>query len=283
MFGFLRARRRDKHLAANPIPDALWREAERLPLFIGLNDDERKRLREQAAWFLHEKTITPLQGLEIDDQAKVILAAQAALPILNLGFDAYDDWHEVVLYPAQFVSRDRYTDPIGVVHEGEQILAGQARPEGPILLSWLDVSESAWLDGWNVVIHELAHKLDMRDSAGHANGRPPLHKGMDASAWKRAFSDAFDHLNRLANSGQYSPIDLYAAETPAECFAVLSEYFFETPHAVADHYPAVYEQLKQFYKQDPLARLPRVRYRPAYEPVDFGPVWPTPAPLGFDA
>ncbi|UXY16884.1 zinc-dependent peptidase [Chitiniphilus purpureus] len=283
MFEFLRTRRRKRHLAANPIPDALWREAERLPLFIGLTVEERQRLRDQAAWFLHEKHITPLHGLELDDQALVLLAAQAALPILNLGFDAYDDWHELVLYPGQFLTRDRYTDPIGVVHEGEQILAGQARPEGPVLLSWLDVSESAWLDGWNVVIHELAHKLDMRDSAGRANGRPPLHKGMSSTAWQQAFGEAFDHLTRLSRHGGYSPIDLYAAQNPAECFAVLSEYFFETPHAIADHYPAVYEQLRQFYQQDPLARLPRVRYRPAFEPVEFGPVWTTPAPLGHDA
>ncbi|WP_148715122.1 M90 family metallopeptidase [Chitinolyticbacter meiyuanensis] len=278
MFGLFRAQRRKRHLAANPIPDALWREAMSMPLFIGLTGDERARLREQAAWFLHQKTITPLHGLELDDQARVILAAQAVLPILNLGFDAYDDWHEVVLYPGQFLTRDRYTDAIGVVHEGEQILAGQARPEGPVLLSWLDVSQSAWLDGWNVVIHELAHKLDMRGSGGHANGRPLLHKGMDAEAWKQAFSAAFAQLNGLADFNRYSPIDLYAAENPAECFAVFSEYFFETPHAVADHYPAIYEQLKQFYQQDPLARLPRVRYRPAFEPVEFGPVIPTPTP-----
>ncbi|MBB5191143.1 hypothetical protein HNQ50_001866 [Silvimonas terrae] len=280
MFGFLRQRRRASFLAANPIDDTQWQTAINLPLFIGLSAEERQRLREHAAWFLHTKTLTPLHGLELDAQARVILAAQAVLPIMNLDFDAYDDWSEVVLYPGQFLTRDRYTDHIGVVHEVEQHLAGQARPEGPVLFSWLDVSQSPWLDGWNVVIHELAHKLDMRN--GDANGRPPLHAGMDAAVWKSVFSEAYDHLTRLANHELYSPIDLYAAESPAECFAVFSEYFFETPHALVTHYPRVYEQLKLFYRQDPLQRLPLVRYRPAFEPVEFGPVvLPTAVPGGW--
>ncbi len=182
-------------------------------------------MREQSAWFLHEKkSIICVDGLELSDADRVLLAAQAVLPVLNLGFDAYDDWHEIIVYPGQFLSRDRYTDHYGLVHEYEQILAGQARSDGPVLLSWLDVSQSAWLDGWNVVIHEFAHKLDMRDGA--PNGRPPLHAGMDAAQWKAAFSRAFSHLSRLAHTGEYSPIDLYAAENPAECFAVMSEYFF---------------------------------------------------------
>ncbi|WP_084186801.1 M90 family metallopeptidase [Andreprevotia chitinilytica] len=276
MFGYFKRRKRERYLAGNPIPDSLWQRVINLPLFIGLTDYEHNRLRQHAAWFLHEKTITAVGGLALTDEMRVLLAAQASLPILHLGFDAYDDWHEVILYPGQFVSRDRYTDRSGLVHEYEQVLAGQARSDGPVLLSWMDVNESPWLDGWNVVIHEFAHKLDMR--SGEANGCPPLHKGMSYEAWKRAFSRAYDDLVMRADQDHYSPIDLYAAENPAECFAVFSEYFFETPHAIADHYPAVYAQLCAFYKQDPLARLPRVRYRPAFEPVSFGPVVPTPAP-----
>ncbi|SMC24110.1 hypothetical protein SAMN02745857_01752 [Andreprevotia lacus DSM 23236] len=271
MFNFLQRYRRDRFLASQPIPDAIWDRILALPLFIGLTLAEQAGLRQHAAWFLHEKTITLIDGLELSDEQRVLLAAQAVLPILHLGFDAYDDWHEVIVYPGHFRARDRYTDHFGLVHEREQILAGQARPGGAVLLSWADAEASAWLDGWNVVIHEFAHKLDQRNGA--ANGDPPLHKGMSADAWKRAFSNAYNHLVWLAERNEYSPIDLYAAENPAECFAVFSEYFFETPHAIADHYPAVYEQLRQFYKQDPLQRLPRVRYRPAYEPVSYGPVY----------
>ncbi|KAF0812753.1 Protein MtfA [Andreprevotia sp. IGB-42] len=279
MFSFVKRYLRKRYLARHPISDTIWQQVIALPLFTGLSAAEKGQLREQAAWFLHKKSITAIDGLEVTPGMRVLLAAQAVLPVLNLGFDAYDDWHEIILYPGLFRTRDRYTDHFGLVHEREQILAGQARSNGPVLLSWADVAESAWLEGWNVVIHEFAHKLDMR--SGDPNGDPPLHKGMSAAAWKRAFSNAYHHLVMLADRGEYSPIDLYAAENPAECFAVFSEYFFETPHAIADHYPAVYEQLKQFYKQDPLARLPRVRYRPAFEPVSYGPVVQLPAVAGW--
>ena len=110
-------------------------------------------------------------------------------------------------------------------------------------------------DGYNVVIHEMAHKLDMLD--GDANGRPPLHRGMDAVAWSRDFGAAFEDLNRRIEAGETPPIDDYAAEEPGEFFAVASECFFETPGALAAAYPAVYSHLRGFYRQDSLARLER--------------------------
>ncbi|XZG71516.1 zinc-dependent peptidase [Chitinibacteraceae bacterium HSL-7] len=266
MFGFWRERKRAKVLARSPVPDELWQRIVRMPLLIGLNADELARLREHVSWFVHEKAITSVDGLELNDDARVMLAVQAVLPILNLGFDAYDDWHELVVYPGGFVSRARHVDPIGVVHEFDEHLAGQARGDGPVLLSLADANHSPWLDGWNVVIHEVAHKLDMRGPGG-ANGCPPLNADMSADAWQRDFSRAFNQLRRIADAGGYSPIDLYAAENPAECFAVFSEYFFETPHAIAEHYPAIYTQLKAFYRQDPLARLPLMRYRPLFDDI----------------
>jgi Mlc titration factor MtfA (ptsG expression regulator) len=180
---------------------------------------------------------------------------------LNLGHDAYDDWQEIIIYPSQFRTTTRFVDHIGVVHESENVLAGQARSDGPVIFSWHDVMEGPWLDGWNVVIHELAHKLDMRNN-GQANGYPILHPGMDHDAWKSAFTDAFAHLQALADANQESPIDLYAATNPAECFAVLSEVFFERPLVLQEVYPAVYEQMSQYYKQNPVERLYPQRYRP---------------------
>jgi Mlc titration factor MtfA (ptsG expression regulator) len=116
-----------------------------------------------------------------------------------------------------------------------------------------------------VVIHEFAHKLDMRN--GEPNGFPPLHRGMDARAWKRAFSEAYGDFVRRVEAAERLPkrrsqaaldalpIDPYAAESAAEFFAVASEAFFETPELLAPAYPAVYEQLRLFYRQDPNARL----------------------------
>ena len=127
--------------------------------------------------------------------------------------------------------------------------------------------EALRVAGYNVVIHEFAHKLDMRN--GDPNGFPPLHKGMAPADWKRAFSDAYrDFLakveaaealpeRRMQRVLDALPLDPYAAESAGEFFAVASEAFFETPEVLAPAYPAVYEQLRLFYKQDPGARLAR--------------------------
>ena len=264
MFAFLHRRRREKYLAEHPIPDSLWQCVAASPLLRGLGAEEIGLLREQAAWFLHCKAITPVAELELDDEQRLQIALQAVLPVLNLGFDCLDDWHEIVVYPAAFRARDLYHEMLDghltLEHEIVEELSGQARPDGPVLLSWLDAEISPWLDGWNVVIHEIAHKLDMQ--SGEANGCPPLHKGMDYRAWKTAFEAAFADLVRRDESGENCEFDLYAATNPAECFAVCSEYFFELPHQLLAHYPAVYDQLRQFYRQHPAGRIAPVRYRP---------------------
>ncbi len=267
MFSFLSSR--PKNTSANsPISDSLWQTVTGWPLLRGLDTEESRLLREQASDFLSNKSISGAHGLELNDEDRLIIATQCCLPLIHLGHDALDDWHEVIVYPGQFLSRNRVYesvgDYLGLIHESDAALAGQARPDGPILLSMLDCRESPWLEGWNVPIHEIAHKLDMRN--GDTNGCPPLHKGMDYAVWEEAFSHAFDDLARLAdNEDAVCPIDPYAAENPAECFAVLSEYFFELPHLLNEHYPAVYRQLSLFYRQDPLTRLPSVKYRPVWK------------------
>jgi Mlc titration factor MtfA (ptsG expression regulator) len=54
-------------------------------------------------------------------------------------------------------------------------------------------------------------------------------------------------------------MDAYAATDPAECFAVLSEYFFSAPELLANRFPALYQHFTRFYKQDPLTRLQRLQ------------------------
>jgi hypothetical protein len=108
-------------------------------------------------------------------------------------------------------------------------------------------------DGYNVVIHELAHKLDMRN--GDANGHPPLHAGMSDAAWARDLSGDYGDLSRRVRRGEETPIDPYGAESAGEFFAVCSEAFFELPHLLRDEYPATYAQLVAFYRQDPTSRL----------------------------
>jgi Mlc titration factor MtfA (ptsG expression regulator) len=173
--------------------------------------------------------------------------------VLNLGYGWYEGWKEIVVYQAEFIHDGEQMDEAGVVHHVRHVRSGESWEGGPMVLSWEDVQWSGLGEGYNVVIHEFAHKLDMRD--GSANGRPPLHSGMDAKAWARDLQTAYDDFCRRVDGGEDTDIDPYAAESPAEFFAVLSEYFFEAPDVLHEGYPAVYAQLQRFYLQDPLARL----------------------------
>jgi hypothetical protein len=246
--------RRKRHLQHRLIPHDAWHAAvEKLPLLQGLDSAELVRLRELASLFLHEKSLEPVQGLKLTDAMRLMLAAQAALPILHLGINWYDGWQSLVLYPDEFVTRQQWADEAGLVHSRREIRIGEAWERGPVVLSWADVAASGNRDGYNCVIHELAHKLDY--SNGAMDGCPALHNGMRVRDWRLAFEPAFEDMRRRVERGEEMALDPYAAEAPEEFFAVMSEHFFETPHLLTAEYPAVYEQLRQFYRQDPAARL----------------------------
>lgn len=232
-----------------------WREAEAtLPILEGMLPEERLKLRELATLFLHKKAIETVQELELSPPQRLALALQACLPVLELGIDWYDGWHSVIIYPDEFVSRHEVEDEAGLVHHVEEARSGESWSHGPVILSWEDIAHSGQCEGYNVVIHELAHKLDMQN--GDPNGYPPLHPAMLPEEWNEAFQQAFDDLNARLDNGEETAIDPYAAEEPGEFFAVVSEYFFELPHLLRAEYPEVYRQLSLFYRQDPARRLP---------------------------
>jgi Mlc titration factor MtfA (ptsG expression regulator) len=235
-----------------------------------LTVEENRRLRLIASDFLARKTFIGAAGFEVDQLVRIQIAAQACILILELDVDFYDGWREIIIYPGQFAKTHDVMDEFGVVHTTRDPLAGEAWLGGPVVLSHADVAHTQDAvdrgDGYNVVIHEFAHKLDMLN--GEANGYPPLHRGMNKETWKRTFLAAYlafckrvDEAEALARKDRGQaldaiPIDPYAAESPAEFFAVISEMFFEMPEAVHDEFPLVYQQLKAFYKQDPVAGLP---------------------------
>jgi hypothetical protein len=250
----LREWRRRRLLRQYPLPDDLWSDVTAaLPVLEGLDSSELERLRALATIFLREKTFEPVQGLELTPAMRLCIAAQASLPILHLGLDWFRGWSALIVYPGEFVHRREEVDMAGVVHEWDEARSGESWEYGPVILSWADVAASGLRDGYNVVIHELAHKLDMLN--GEPNGFPPLPRHMDAREWNREFSAAYADLNRRLDEGETTALDPYAAEHPAEFFAVLSEYFFETPRLVQNAYPAVYALLRVFFRQDPLRRL----------------------------
>lgn len=253
MFEAYRRWRRRRIIEQAALDPALWQQTlAQLPFLAGLNADEQERLRQTVILFLHDKSIHGAGGLTLDTGMQLLIAAQACILILNLDIEYYAGWVEVIVYPDEFVPAMDYEDDDGIVHRDHAPRAGEAWLQGPVILSWADVAPRVDGDGVNVVIHEFAHKLDMLN--GDANGFPPLQAGMSRLAWAQAFEAAYADFCRRVDADEETVIDPYAAEAPGEFFAVLSEAFFEIPHVVNADYPAVYDQLKQFYKQDPLAR-----------------------------
>jgi MtfA peptidase len=254
--GWLRDWKRRRILDRHRIDDALWQRAQiHLPFLAGLSTDEEQRLREFAVVFLAEKQLTPVQGLVLSDDDRVEIALQACLPVLELGLDWYDGWVGIVVHPAEFHVQRTQTGEDGVVHEWDDELAGESWPGGPVVLSWeaLDDSGSVAQGGANVVIHEFAHKLDML--SGDADGVPPLPTREARERWIEVFDAEFERFCRNIEAGRETFLDPYAAEHEAEFFAVASEAFFESPNALQREFPRLYELFRDFYRQNPAARL----------------------------
>ena len=242
--GWLTNWRRKRVLRKHTMDDGLWSQAiQKLPFIEKLPADKLKAL---VLLFLAEKEFTGAHGLAVTDAMRVSIAAQACVPILELGIDWYAGWTGIVVYPGDFRVRRSELDEGGVLHEWEDDLAGEAMPGGPVVLSW---DAAAHDPAINVVIHEFAHKLDMLNGA--ADGLPPLHAGMERRAWIAAFEQAYVGFCDALERGRDTWLDPYAAEHPAEFFAVVSEKFFSDAKETKRRYPDVYAQLKLFYRQDP--------------------------------
>ena len=219
-----------------------------------LSKTEQQELRALCARFLSAKSFEGAAGLSITDDMRARIAVHACVPILNLGFDCYNGWTSVVIYPGDFRVHDEYMDEYGVVHQAVQDLCGQSLSPGPMVLSWEALmEEDAAPADQNLVIHECAHKLDILNGA--ANGFPPLRADMKWDDWTRDWSASYDRLCARLNTGENSRLDAYAAEDAAEFFAVMSETFFTAPHIVYEDFPAVYKQLQAYYRQDPYLRM----------------------------
>jgi len=228
--------------------DRLWRKMiGDLPILRRLTSAERVRLRTLTRRFLAAKRLETTGGIELNTVLVARVAAQACLPILGLDLSWYADWSTLVIVPDRFTADFAEIDEAGVVHEWNEDASGESWDEGgPIVLSYVDIEEAGSGEGYNVIIHELAHKIDALD--GSVNGRPPLHANMDAGTWTQAFTNAYSAFCKAPDDYDLDP---YAAKAPEEFFAVASEYFFELPDTLAAEHPSVYTQLATFYRQDP--------------------------------
>lgn len=267
--------RRQQILRTRPIPDPLWQNlTTSLDLLSGMTPAELGRLRELTTLLDHTKRFSGAHSFAVNRQVRVAILAQAAVLVMGRrlrGLDPFPGWETVIVYPGAFVARHTWVDDAGVEHHAEYAADGEATDFGPVLISWDDARPGArdHGKGRNVVVHEFAHKLDFENLS--AAGYPALPGHMSTRQWSESWQGAFDDFNHsLAQPGREA-FDPYAASDPAEFFAVLSEAFFLRPAHLAQTFPSVFNQLRDFYGQDPRPRRAR-NPTPPYPDKPHGPL-----------
>lgn len=239
-----RAARRRQALAT-PFSEA-WVEILRgnLPPYDKLTPELRQELHQDIQVFLAEKSFEACGGLVMTDEIRVTVAAQACLLLLNRGGPCYPRLRSVLVYPSTYVAGDK---------QGERsVRLGESWGRGVVVLSWSNVKQGAFNfgDGHNVTMHEFAHQLDQEDGA--ADGAPILERRSAYSSWAKVFSREFARLQRKARKRKRSVLDAYGAGNPAEFFAVASESFFEKPVQLQKKHRELYDELRDYYKVDPI-------------------------------
>ncbi len=269
------AHREAAALRRRAIPDDLWkRTLIRYPFLRRRDAADAAQLRRLTSLFLDQKEFSAAGGLRLTNAMTVSIAAQACLPILRLGLERYAGFVGIVVHPDAVVARRSAMDEAGVMHEYDETLAGEAVYGGPVMLSWHDVraagSQAPY--GYNVVIHEFAHVLDM--AQGAPNGLPLLPPDITTQEWARtleqeylrftervlaleqaegqAAAPAERETDTPAGASRVPALDPYGAQSPEEFFAVASEAFFVTPAAMQVEHPALYALFTRLYQQDPL-------------------------------
>ena len=256
IFRALRSWREQRAVTRHAIPDALWQlTLLRYPFLAQRSDDDLVELRRLCSLFLASKEFHGVGGFEVSDEVAVAVAAQACLPVLRLGLSWYDGFVGIVMHEGEVVAQRSYQDEDGVVHEYDEELAGEAMEGGPLMLTWNaiavsnDPAQFGLDEVYNVVIHEFAHVIDMRD--GLADGVPPLADADERERWIAVIDAEWEKFCARVDAGEETLIDPYGAEAVEEFFAVAVEAFFVAPAAMRAEEPAMYGLLAGFFRQDP--------------------------------
>lgn len=217
----------------------------RLPASLKLD------LQQCIKQFLYQKQFIGCAGLEMSDEIRLVIAAEACLLLLNRPNTCYRGLRWIYVYPSTFIAKREQRDAYGVVTEGRTHLLGESWSNGRVILAWDSVTRgiSDPDDGHNVVLHEFAHQLDQED--GSADGAPLLYTRDGYHIWSRVFSREFLVLQQRVSKGKTSLIDSYGAINPAEFFAVVTELFFERPQIMAEKHKDLFAALADYYRVDP--------------------------------
>ena len=235
-----------------PFPEGWARLLEEnIQVYRHLPTPLRFQLRKLIKQFLHQKHFTGAGGLEITDEIRVTIAAEACMLILNRTSRVYPALRYIIVYPSSFVVERDHANEAGVVDHHPRGLLGESWQNGKVILAWDSVLHGSrnFLDGQNVVLHEFAHQLD--SETGSANGAPLLGGASSYSTWAAVLSGEFKELQAHSRRGRRSLMDHYGATNPAEFFAVATETFFEKPRQMAREHRELFQTLKSYYRIDP--------------------------------
>jgi MtfA peptidase len=245
--------RRRSRLRSKPAPGA-WRAIleRNLPVFRRLTPEDQAELLGHMQVFMAEKHFEGAGGLEMTEEIRVTIAGQACMLLLHRETEYYPELISIIVYPSGYTANEDRHIGGGIWEEGgEDRLGHTGHRLSALVLAWDAVRRGAAApsDGQNLVLHEFAHQLDFENSS--SDGTPDLLTHRDYLAWGRVMRAEFSALRRASNAGEDTLIDEYGATNPAEFFAVITEAFFERPLALRKKHPALFEQLKRFYCQDP--------------------------------
>jgi MtfA peptidase len=254
MFGLFTNRKRER-LRAEATP-AEWRGIlERsYPLFNRLTAADQSELLGHIKVFLAEKNFEGCGGLELTDEIRVTIAAQACLLLLHRDTDYYPNLTSVLVYPSGYTAHESRYIGGGLWEEGpEDRLGHTAHNLRALVIAWDAARHGASdpHDGENVVLHEFAHQLDFENQS--ADGTPDLETRADYDSWSRVMTREFERLRQSIPYDHDGVLDIYGAQNPTEFFAVATEAFFERPRALKSRHPDLYAALSGFFRQDPVA------------------------------
>ena len=244
-----------RELLAQPLPVSwLGYLAANVAQYRYLSNAEQARLGDITRILVAEKSWEGCGGLALTEEMQVAIAAQAALLTLGFENEYFPNVETILVYPQGFLVTVRRPGVGGIIEEQTVPYAGEAALRGPVVISWADARRGGREagDGHNVVLHEFAHKLDMRDGA--ADGAPYLQDAAQVEAWSRVMSAEYQRLVERTAAGEPTLMDPYGATNAAEFFAVATECFFELPRRMQGEHPELYGVLRDFYRQDPAAR-----------------------------
>lgn len=243
-----------KRALAAPFPEEWVVILERnIQVYRHLPMELRLQLRKLIKQFLHQKHFSGAGGLDVTDEIRLTIAAEACMLILNRKSGVYPGLRWIIVYPTVFIVDHEAMDEAGVVDSAPKDLLGESWGNGKVILAWDSVLHGArnFVDGQNVVLHEFAHQLD--DETGATDGAPVLAGASSYRSWAEVFSEEFEGLHDRIRRGKRSLIDEYGATNPAEFFAVATETFFEKPRQMARHHRELFEVMSEYYRVDPRA------------------------------